>query len=287
MTAAFSPGPPWRTVRVRGARPADLPTVAALCRRTVGVGDYVLFDLAATLRAGGVLLAVDHGRAVGMMDTAPTADGALWLSKARTDPAWQRKGVARAVIGAAVERARRRGLGALRLWTNADNASGNIASRKAGMWEVARFFGAMARPLREVPRSTEAASRSQVGATVLSSPVLADGKGYVPADWHFVRWSRRLLRHPSMEIVREHRGAVLASRALARRSFPYGWFAFAVLRGPVTAALREGRRIAGAMEADRAFVYLPARPAYRRASRAAGFETLDWGTEAVVYERRL
>jgi len=274
-------------VRIRWARPADMPAVAALCHRTVGAGDYVLFDLRATLRAGGVLLAIDEGRAVGMMDTAPTADGSLWLSKARTDPRWQRQGVARAILAAAADRAARRGLRSLRLWTNADNASGNAAARRNGMREVARFFGALAHPLKEDPDPTALVPVSKVWSAVRGSRVIADGRGFVPAAWHFVRWSRSLLHHPSLAMVRESRGAVLASPALDRREFAHGWYAFAVLRGPVAATLREGRRIAAAAKADRAFVYLPAKPAYRRSSRAAGFRTVEWGTEAVVYERRL
>jgi len=222
-----------------------------------------------------------------MMDSARTADGAFWLSKARTDPAWQRRGVATAILEAAAVRGRRRRLHALRLWTNADNRSGNEAARRNGFREVARFFGSLGRPLLEPPRSNAHVPRTRLWPEVRGSTLLADGHGYIPADWHFVRWSRGLARHPAVASVRQVGGAILASRSLRGLKPLHGWFAFAVLRGPTAAALREGRRLAGAAGTDRAFVYLPAIPAYRRSARGAGFRTVAWGTEAIVYERRL
>jgi GNAT superfamily N-acetyltransferase len=74
-------------------------------------------DLAGHVDAGRVLVA-DAGGACGLIVLVERADHLL-VQNVAVDPAWQGRGLGRALLARAEEEARGRGLGELRLYTNA------------------------------------------------------------------------------------------------------------------------------------------------------------------------
>jgi GNAT superfamily N-acetyltransferase len=84
------------------------PPLSALRETAGAVGGH--------LQGGGGAVAEVNGAAIGTLLWAER-DGSLYLRRLAVDPAWRRRGIARALLGAAEAEARRRGLGRLRLST--------------------------------------------------------------------------------------------------------------------------------------------------------------------------
>jgi GNAT superfamily N-acetyltransferase len=250
----------------------------------VGPGDYVLSTLDYILPSGGVLVAVEGGRVVAMMNTDDCLGSGLWLSMARTDPRRRRQGVGSAIIAKAAEIARRRRHRHLRLWSNATNVPANAAARANGFHAVARFFGAYRPPLRSVPRSQGVTAPPEPVSKVLRGPVVRDLGGFVHFRWYFVKPTRELLRFASATgRLRRFRSSYLLCTPDDRLG-ESEWFEFQVLGG-VSTGLPEGARLAAAAGAKRAFTYLPDRARYRRAAERAGYRVVPWGNHAILYER--
>ena len=78
----------------------------------------MLADYAALIEAGEVQVLVEGGKPVALVVLRPDED-ALFIENIAVDPAIQRKGHGRALLAFAEREARRLGLTALRLYTNA------------------------------------------------------------------------------------------------------------------------------------------------------------------------
>jgi GNAT superfamily N-acetyltransferase len=100
------------------AKRPDRPLVARLCRRAVGRSDYILRILPVVIPRGGLFLAWDDGTLVGMTNFEWCIDGNGWLSMARTDPDWRRRGVATFLQREIAAYAKERGASMLRLWVS-------------------------------------------------------------------------------------------------------------------------------------------------------------------------
>lgn len=273
-------------MRIRFAHREDKRAVAALCRRAVGPSDYVIWTLDAILAKGGVLVAWDGPRAIGMANLDDCVGGDLWLSKARTDRAYRRQGINSAVLERAAEIGRRRGHRHLRLWSNAPNVAGNATATANGFREVARFFGALRPALRKAPGSTILREASEAVREGRRSPTVRDLNGYVHWEEYFIPLTREVIDHAiATDGLRRLGGEYLLTPKVRPEIRP--WFGFQILGSRVVAGLREGGRLAGTQGAPRAFTYLPDAPRYRRAARTAGYRTVGWGSNAILYERRL
>ena len=272
-------------VRIRFGTLRDKAGLATMCRRAVGPEDYVLELLRPALRRGGVLLAVDGKRVVGMMNTVDCLGGGLWLSMARTDPDYRRKGVASALLERAVREGKVRGHRQVRLWSNADNPAGNATARANGFREVGRFFGALHDPAKGRLLSHVAYDAAAVWELTRDSPLVAGGGGYIHLEWSFLPYTRGIAE----EIVERGWVRTLGESVLACRSEEHfealDWLEFTILAGNVTTALREGSRLAGFRGAGGAFTYLPQLPAHHRSARAAEYRVVPWATDAVLFEK--
>jgi tRNA threonylcarbamoyladenosine biosynthesis protein TsaE len=112
---------------LRPAAAADAAVVAALIRTAFAAQPVpttpppsalreTAESVAAHLHAGGGAVAEVESAVIGALLWAER-DGSLYLRRLAVDPAWRRRGVARALLAAAEAEARRRGLGRLRLST--------------------------------------------------------------------------------------------------------------------------------------------------------------------------
>ena len=273
------------TWRVRRASLHDLDALAALCRASVGPDDYVLHYLEWELLHSVVRVALDDdGRIVGMAVYRPCIDGSGWLAMARTHPNHRREGVNRAILDTMVGMARTSRVPFLRLWTDASNADGVAAFRASGFREVARFarvHGPSARgTLRAGPRSFD----EDLARQVESSPIVRDGRGYVAHDWGFVpatrstvfavaargalrAWGRNLIAVPDM------RGHDIPDLLEVR-----------LWAGEPEALFEEACRQAAAAGRSQVGTYIPHARDLLQGARRAGFETIDWGAEAILCE---
>jgi GNAT superfamily N-acetyltransferase len=120
-------GTPPANVALRPAAVADAAVVATLVRAAFAAQPVpvapppsalreTVESVAAHLQAGGGAVAEAERAIVGALLWAER-DGSLYLRRLAVDPAWRRRGVARALLAAAEAEARRRGLGRLRLST--------------------------------------------------------------------------------------------------------------------------------------------------------------------------
>jgi ribosomal protein S18 acetylase RimI-like enzyme len=93
--------------------------------------------LAAQAREGTLFLAWDAGRLVGCLFAAEAED-ALYLTKLAVAPARRGEGIGRALVEAAAEAARARGLAALTLSTRVELTENHAAFARMGFRETGR-----------------------------------------------------------------------------------------------------------------------------------------------------
>lgn len=275
----------WST---RQATRADLPALTELCLASVGPDDYVPAFLERFLRDSVTLIAADADRVVGMMVYDDIPDGGAWLHAARTHPDHRRQGVAKALNAACENLARARGRSCLRLWAEARNTASVAASKAAGFEERARFtrMRIAAAPSASGP-SPEPVDLARDWPAIESSPLLKAAAGYVFHDFYFLPLTRR----NAALLVREgalHRfgGSIVA----VSEDFEDAWgkdLQIQLVAGDVPTILRAAPAIARGSGADRVESFLPHRPELLEAARESGYGFMEWGQEAVLFEKRL
>ncbi len=283
--SSHRPRPMWTT---RRATAADLGALNALCASAVGPDDYVPMFLEEFLRTGVVLVAEEADEVIGMVVYHDVPDGSAWLHAARTRPDYRRKGVATDLMTGCEALSRRRHRSSMRLWANADNVASVRANRKYGFRERARFT----RMRRSIGRGAggvrlEPLQAREGWALLADSTLVRQGGGYVFHDFYFLPVTQASMRLLATDkALWGFRGNVLsvsedfedpAHRALQVQ----------LLAGDPSELLRAIPSVARARGADRVESFLPHEPSLLRSARRAGFDLMDWGQEAVVFEKRL
>lgn len=273
---------------IRRATAADVAALAALCRAAVGPDDYVPAFLEAFLRTGVILLAEEGGRVVGMVVYHDVPDGSAWLHAARTHPDHRRRGVATALMAECETLSRQRGRSSMRLWANADNLASVHANRKYGFRERARFTR-MRLDVRGGPGADvlEPLGAAEAWPLVAGSPLVRKGGGYVFHDFYFLPVVRATVRALASEGAlwgfREHVVSVSPDFEDPRHE----GLQIQVLAGDPSSILRAIPAFARGRGAIRVESFLPHDPAVLRSARRAGYALMDWGQEAVLFEKRL
>ncbi len=273
---------------VRRAKEPDAAALVDLCRESVGPDDYVPAFMDAFLRTGVVFLAEASHTPVGMMVYHDVPDGSVWLHAARTHPAWRQQGVATGLVSACENLARERRRSALRLWAAASNVASVTANRRYGFEERARFtrMRIPASPMRPVIR-LEPVDLAKHWPRLESSPLLRAARGYLFHDFYFVPLTRSnaewLIRDGALLRWESHVVAVSEDfeDASGRDLQIQG------VAGDPGAFLRAAPGIAAARGADRVETFLPHEPRLLKMARQAGYTFMDWGQEAVVFEKPL
>lgn len=240
------------------------------------------------MRDSLTLIAMDGPRVVGMMVYDDTPDGSVWLHAGRTHPEYRRQGVATALNHAAADVARSRRRASLRLWADASNTASVAAARRDGFEERARFSR------MRIPSSTEGAKVALAPLdldkdwpALASSPVMKSGGGYLFHDFYFLR----LTRENAEWLTREGALFVFGANAVSlSEDFEDVWgkdLQVQLLAGDPRAILRAAPGIAASRGADRVESFLPHDPGLLDAALESGFRLMDWGREAILFEKPL
>lgn len=273
---------------VRRATRADFEGLVDLCRASVGPEDYVPGFLEDFLETGIVMLAEEAGSAVGMMVYHDVPDGSAWLHAARTHPAHRREGVATALMHEGERVSRRRHRSAMRLWAEATNTASVQANRRYGFRERGRFsrLRAPATVSFQVPRLEKIPADARLWPSLRRSPFLTRSGGYHYHDFYFLR----LGRDSALGLAR--RGAFwrFGTNGISLSGgFEEGGRDLQVepLFGSLAEILRAAPGIAASRGAERVETFLPRDPGVARMARRAGFRRMEWGRDAILFERRL
>lgn len=277
------------TWAVRRATLDDHEGIADLCRAAAGTDDYYLEALDHDLRKEVVHVALDGERIIGSMVFHETLDRAGWLGAARTHPDVRGRGVARALVESFEAHARSRGIPVLRLWTDASNAAGVAAFRKAGFQEATRFTRVQraADPADRAPDVLPVPLSGGLERRLRGSPVLEASRGFASHDYVLLR-----LPHEVLAVLagRGHlRGwddhVLLFSRAA--EGFRDDVLEIFPLLGDPGALLRAAAAIAASLGRRSVEAFLPRDGPFVEAARAAGYGLMAWGREAILCEKPL
>ena len=274
---------------IRPATSLDRAGLVALCRAAVGADDYVPDFLDAFLATGVVLVAASADRIVGTMVYHDVPDGSAWLHAARTHPSARRQGVATALMAECEGLARRRRRTSLRLWASVDNTASVSANRKYGFEERARFTRMRIAAGRAgvSPPMEPLRPGAEVWSALDASPILRKSRGYLFHDFYFLP----LDRANAARLARE--GALLGFRGNAvavSEDYEEVWgkdLQIQPLFGDIPTILGACPSIAAARGADRVESFLPHDPEILGMARQAGFAPMEWGQQAILFEKLL
>jgi GNAT superfamily N-acetyltransferase len=273
--------------RIRRATEDDAAALVALCHAAVGLDDYVPSFVDDFLETGVIFVAEESAAPIGMMVYHDLPDGSAWLHAARTHPDWRQRGVATALMASCERLARERGRTAIRLWAEAANVASVTANRKVGFVERARFtrMRIPAGRAEGAPILTRMSWDARSRSGVQKSPLLRRAAGYVFHDFYFLRLDRangeRLAREGAL--WRFGRNGVSVSE-----DYEEAWgkdLQIQPLFGDLDEILRACPAIAAARGADRVESFLPHDAAFLDAARHAGFDSMEWGQEAILFEK--
>lgn len=274
---------------IRRATSTDRGTLVVLCHAAVGADDYVPDFVDAFLETGVILVAEDAQRVIGMMVYHDIPDGSAWLHAARTHPDYRRRGVATALMSAGEALSQERRRTAMRLWASADNAPSVAANRKYGFRERARFtrMRIPAAHLEEAPALEALRPRADDWSSIEASPILRVSAGYIFHDFYFLPLDPRNAGRLADE------GALwrFGSNGLSMsEDYEDVWgkdLQIQPLFGDLGRILRACPSIAAARGADRVETFLPHDASFLRTAREAGFVPMEWGQEAILFEKVL
>ncbi|MDI6691614.1 MAG: GNAT family N-acetyltransferase [Candidatus Bathyarchaeota archaeon] len=128
-------------IHVRKARSTDHEAVFKFCEKTWSWGDYIpkVWDKWLKEKNDRVFVATIDDVPVGISHLSIDKPDEVWLSGARTDPKYRRRGVATAITKKCLEYARKKGAKVARLVTESDNIAARTLLQKLGFKQVAEF----------------------------------------------------------------------------------------------------------------------------------------------------
>ena len=270
------------------AKRSDRPAITRLCSRAVSSSDYVLRILPTVIDRGGLFLAWSGNELAGMTNFDPLVDGSGWLSMARTDPAWRRRGVAVSLQHYIAAYARQRRIRALRLWIVSWNKPSIGACKKGGfkqICEAAHVFRSLRSANRgKVKPSSTSSEKLQL---LLKSSYAAKTQGYIGYQRHFVKLSKPLLTQ-----LQEHGDLYLIEDSALLVTAPDKLFRIlqsnlTILEGPMAKSLTRAEEIAQGMHARRLSTYIPYNPYEISVAKQHGFRRTPWGKHCLVFEKEI
>ena len=127
---------------VREARASDREAVLKFCEKTWSWGDYIpeVWDRWLKEEKGRVFVATINGVPVGISHLSCLRSDEVWLSGARTDPNYRRRGVMTAITKKCLEYAKTKNAKVARLVTDFDNVAARAVLKKLKFRPVAEFI---------------------------------------------------------------------------------------------------------------------------------------------------
>ena len=271
------------------AKQSDLPSVARLCLRAVGPSDYTLAILPNVIAHSRLFLAWHESELVGMTNFDKCIDGSGWLSMARTDPAWRRRGVAIFLQRQIIDYAKGKGVRPLRLWVLSKNEASINACEKGGFKQVCEAAQVSCR--LQVKKKTKRVLPTSASNTQLQS-FLKSGyptkmNGYIARQWHFMRSSEHLLRRLERqgELYVVENSAFLLTRPEIRFKEPQS--SLTILTGSVPKSMKSAKKIAAALGAKILSSYIPYEHYQLSIAKKCGFKRNPWGRHCLVFEKKI
>ncbi len=275
-------------LEVRQATRVDKKALMGLCRRSVR-NDYVPMFMDEFLEDGGLFIALDGVKAVGMVKYSRCLGGDGWLGAARTDPRYRRHGVATAIVEACFEHAVEAKARYVRLWSNKDNKPAQAAVRSMGFHKIAMFKRVMRR-IRK-PTADLALLPVKRPQTVLplirKSAVLKESKSYAGLVNEFFKVDDRVVSDAAKYGNLYRHGDDVC---LVEAEPWYGkWrvLEFFPIAGDVRRILDEVNAFARSVPRRSIHTYVPVGSKMARTVHSAGFEVVNWGKDAVLFEKRV
>jgi len=185
-------------ISFRLAALADKPRILEIAAQVWEGEDYVPDVIDDWLAPGSaVLVAACVGDTlVAFGRYAQILPGYVWLEGLRTDPAWQGRGIAKALTAHMVARARADGAQRIGLSTYLDNLASQRTVEAHGFRRTADFVylearaDAPARGRAQPSARVVEASPREAAAFIAGSAALALGRGFLPQGWRFHPFTR-------------------------------------------------------------------------------------------------
>lgn len=276
-------------IEARIARPSDHKAIRRLCRRAVGSGDYVLRILREVIADHGLFLAWSGDELVGMTHLERCIDGSGWMSMARTDPHWRRKGVALFLQRQIEAHAKRKRMRFLRLWALSNNRPSILACTKAGFRPVseAAHLSYHFRTKQRLKRPSLSYESNQPFESLLKSPYLTKTNGYLAYKWHFLKANKQLFRklHGKGELYQDDGISFIITKPKSSFGVPYS--SLTLLQGSPLQVLRKVKQVARRFGSVWLGSYLPYEPYLLRSAKACGFRRDSWATHCIVFEKAI
>lgn len=275
--------------KVSIAKRSDGPLIARLSCRASGRSDYVLRILPKVITRRGLFLAWSGRELVGMTNFDRCIDGSGWLSMARTDPDWRRRGVAILLQRKIAAYAKKRGVRTLRLLVSYRNSPSIKACQRGGFKPVCEAAHISCRLRTRKPRrkiSSSSVSQTQMQA-LLKSPYLAKTRGYIAYRRHFVKLTKPLLKRLSDEgnFYRIGESTLLISRP--ERTFREPQSSLTILLGPMAKSLNAAKEISQGMGARILSSYIPYSRYEVSVAKRLGFRRSFWGKHFLAFEKKI
>jgi GNAT superfamily N-acetyltransferase len=274
---------------IRIAQPSDYEAVARLCRRAVGPSDYVLRILRGAIDDGGLFLAWNQRELAGITHFDECIDSSGWLSMARTDPKWQRHGVALALQRHIASYAQGRKIKFLRLWALSRNKGSIITCKKAGLRPIceAAHVSSKRRVKENLERTLPLSSMSMRMPRLLKSTYVAKMNGYFAYKWYFVKMSTDLLALlvRKGELYWDGEFAFILTKPEIRFGRPTS--SFTPLIGTFAQSLRKVRETAEGLGRVSLGSYIPYDKYLLELARESGCRRDSWGTHCIVFEKKI
>ncbi len=274
-------------MRIVEATIDDKDAITDLCNRSVK-NDYVPLFLDTFLSEGGTFIAIEGRLVVGMLKYTRCIGGDGWFGAARTDPEFRRKGIAKALMKAAIGHEMAERAKFVRLWTSRTNRPAVKTLESIGFREVGRFARVRMRIPRKLKRCSLEVDKSQssIWSHLKSSKILGESGWYAPMSMEFVKVTRKVVSEAATS-GRVHR---LGDNVCFIDEDAWGedWktiLEFVPLAGSVRSLFREGSSFGGEHGKKEIQTYLQLGSNAFKTARAMGFKVVPWGREAILYEK--
>lgn len=221
----------------RPARPRDKDPILEIAAQTWEGDDYIPDVIDEWLAPGSasLIVAVLDGRVVGLARYDRTFPGYAWFEGLRTDPAYQGRGIAKALTAYLVDLAEQDRVERIGLSTYFDNLASQKVSAAFGFTKVVGFAAcsADASALSTHARPSPLVESVPVGEAIAflsASGALSAGSGFLPHSWRFYPFARdpRLAVHHMAHRLGIRDGRRLAALLCVGDHSPHGPSSFSL-----------------------------------------------------------